>query len=288
MILEVAPLHVRSGQAGEFEAAFQQAQAIIASMPGYIAHELQRCIEREHEYLLLVRWQTLRDHEVGFRQSAPYQEWKRLLHRFYEPFPRVSHYEPVQPRLPAGEALPGAFIELRSPRLRLRRLDAGDVDALCAYRSLPEVARFQSWESFGVEDAARLVAGQAQLPLDTPGTWFQLGIVGESSGLLVGDCGLHFDGEDPGQVELGITLSPDQQGQGYATEALACVLDYLFGVLGKRRVSAVTDADNAAAAALFRRLHFRQEGHFVEHARFKGAYGSEYLFALLRREWQGT
>ena len=95
MILEVAPLHVRSGQASEFEAAFRQAQAIISSMPGYISHELQRCIERDNEYILLVQWQTLHDHEVGFRKSLQYEEWRRLLHHFYEPFPVVSHYKPV-------------------------------------------------------------------------------------------------------------------------------------------------------------------------------------------------
>jgi heme-degrading monooxygenase HmoA len=95
MILEVAPLQIRPGQAAEFEAAFLQAQAIIANMPGYIAHELQRCIEREDSYILLVRWQTLQDHEVGFRQSPQYQDWKRLLHHFYDPFPTVLHYEPV-------------------------------------------------------------------------------------------------------------------------------------------------------------------------------------------------
>lgn len=95
MILEVAPLNIRAGQSAAFEAAFKQAQSIIASMPGYISHELKRCIERDHEYVLLVRWETLQAHEVGFRQSPKYQEWKRLLHHFYEPFPTVLHYEAV-------------------------------------------------------------------------------------------------------------------------------------------------------------------------------------------------
>jgi heme-degrading monooxygenase HmoA len=95
MILEVAPLHVRPGEGAAFEAAFLQAQAIISSMPGYISHELQRCLERKNEYILLVRWESLQAHEVGFRQSPEYQEWKRLLHHFYEPFPLVSHYELV-------------------------------------------------------------------------------------------------------------------------------------------------------------------------------------------------
>jgi heme-degrading monooxygenase HmoA len=95
VILEVAPLQIRPGMSAEFEAAFRAAQPIIASMPGYISHELRRCVERRDEYLLLVKWRTLEAHEVGFRQSAQYQTWKRLLHHFYDPFPTVSHYEAI-------------------------------------------------------------------------------------------------------------------------------------------------------------------------------------------------
>jgi heme-degrading monooxygenase HmoA len=97
MILEVAPLSVKIGREAEFEAAFEVAQKIISSMHGYISHELRRCIERRNEYLLLVQWQTLADHEVGFRKSSQYQEWKALLHHFYEPFPTVLHYEIIAP-----------------------------------------------------------------------------------------------------------------------------------------------------------------------------------------------
>lgn len=96
MILEIAQLTIRPGQSAAFEQAFAQAQRIIASMPGYQSHELQRCIEKPDDYVLLVRWDTLEDHEVGFRQSAQYQEWKALLHHFYDPFPTVLHYGPVK------------------------------------------------------------------------------------------------------------------------------------------------------------------------------------------------
>ena len=95
MILESAPLQVKPGQSQAFEAAFREAQAIIASMPGYRSHELQRCLEREGHYLLLVRWESVEAHEVGFRKSPQYQRWKQLLHHFYDPFPTVNHYEAV-------------------------------------------------------------------------------------------------------------------------------------------------------------------------------------------------
>jgi heme-degrading monooxygenase HmoA len=96
-ILEIAQLQVKPGQAQAFEEAFAQAQAIIASMRGYRSHGLQRCVEREGQYVLLVHWDSVEAHEEGFRKSPRYQEWKRLLHHFYDPFPTVLHYEPILP-----------------------------------------------------------------------------------------------------------------------------------------------------------------------------------------------
>lgn len=96
MILEMAVLNIMQGQTSAFESAFATASEIIASMPGYISHQLQRCIEDENRYLLLVQWKTLEDHTVGFRDSIQYLEWKRLLHHFYDPFPVVEHYTVVQ------------------------------------------------------------------------------------------------------------------------------------------------------------------------------------------------
>jgi len=93
MILEVAILNVLKGECSNFQKAFTKAQKIISSMPGYISHELQRCIEDDHQYILLVKWRTLEDHTIGFRNSQAYQQWKALLHHFYSPFPRVEHYE---------------------------------------------------------------------------------------------------------------------------------------------------------------------------------------------------
>ena len=97
MILEVAILDVKLGEELRFEETFGRAQAIISSMPGYLSHQLQKCIEKPSRYILLVNWQTLEDHTVGFRESEQYQEWRSLLHSFYEPFPVVEHYTSVYP-----------------------------------------------------------------------------------------------------------------------------------------------------------------------------------------------
>ncbi len=93
MILEVAVLNVKPNKEKEFEVAFEKAQNIISSINGYVSHQLQRCIEKNNQYILLVNWQTLEDHTIGFRESEEYQEWRTLLHHFYDPFPEVLHYE---------------------------------------------------------------------------------------------------------------------------------------------------------------------------------------------------
>ena len=98
MILEVAVLNVRKGAEKEFETVFAQASSIISAMPGYLSHELQRSIEVPNRYVLLVNWESLEAHTVGFRGSPQYQDWKRMLHHFYDPFPSVEHYELVLSR----------------------------------------------------------------------------------------------------------------------------------------------------------------------------------------------
>jgi heme-degrading monooxygenase HmoA len=100
MVLEVALLDVRVGLEPEFEVAFAQASSIIASMPGYISHQLHRCLETSNRYVLLVNWTSLEAHAVGFRGSPEYQRWKQLLHHFYDPFPTVEHYALVAPTGP--------------------------------------------------------------------------------------------------------------------------------------------------------------------------------------------
>jgi RimJ/RimL family protein N-acetyltransferase len=176
--------------------------------------------------------------------------------------------------------------DLQSERLCLRLLRVEDAARIFAYRSLPEVERYQGWEAFTMEDAERLVDNQLQVVPNTPDSWLQLAITTRASGTLIGDCGLHFLGEETQQVEIGITLSPDYQGQGFATEALECVLEYVFGQLKMRRVSTIIDARNCASARLMERVGFRKEAHHLENVWFKGEWVSEIIFAMLRREWE--
>jgi len=95
VILEVAILDVKEGEEGCFESAFSRAQLIISSMEGYVSHQLKKCIEKPNRYIFLVNWETIENHTIDFRESKQYQEWKKLLHHFYDPFPEVQHYTDI-------------------------------------------------------------------------------------------------------------------------------------------------------------------------------------------------
>lgn len=186
----------------------------------------------------------------------------------------------------AGAGSPSGGFELRTARLRLRVMTDEDLAAFVAYRRDPDVARYQSWdESFSREDAVALFAGKRGVPVGTPGAWSQIAIEEAASGTLLGDCALHVDADDPRQAEIGFTLARGHQGRGYAAEAVEAVLEYAFGTLALHRVIAITDARNAAAARLLQRVGMRREGHFLKNVWFKGAWGDELAFAILRDEW---
>ena len=95
MILEVAILNIKKGQEKQFEKDFAIAGQLISSIKGYMNHSLRKCLEQNNKYLLLVDWENIEDHTIGFRQSDQYLEWKELLHHYYEPFPTVEHYETI-------------------------------------------------------------------------------------------------------------------------------------------------------------------------------------------------
>jgi RimJ/RimL family protein N-acetyltransferase len=168
-------------------------------------------------------------------------------------------------------------LPVSTERLIVRRFAAGDVAAFAAYRSDPEVARYQGWDAPVPEAAARrLVTEFAAAEEGTPG-WFQYAV--ECAGVLIGDVGVCLDGNRM-QAEVGFTIARAHQGKGYATEAVRCVLDRVFAA-GVRRVSAECDARNTASARLLERLGFGAEGHRRRHTWLKGEWTDDLLFGLL-------
>ena len=177
------------------------------------------------------------------------------------------------------------FSHLESPRIIVRRFRRADVPSFLAYRNDPEVAKYQSWESVTQLEAHTFVQEQETSQLGLPGQWFQFAIELKETGRLIGDCGLKVHQQNTQQAEIGFTLSRDYQSKGLASETVSCLLDYAFIHLGLHRIIAVTDCQNAPCVALLERLGLRREGHFVQNVWFKGKWGDEYLYAILRDEW---
>ena len=176
-------------------------------------------------------------------------------------------------------------IFFETTRLRVRSFTHIDIKAFVAYRADPDVARYQSWSDYTTKDGQELVDSLQGAEPGVPGEWYQLALEDRSDGVLVGDLALHVDADEPQEAEVGFTVAPDQQRKGYAAEAVTGLLDWAFPTFGLHRVISVTDAENAPAAALLERIGMRREAHFIENIFFKGEWGSEYQFAVLKREW---
>lgn len=177
--------------------------------------------------------------------------------------------------------------EIVTDRLRLRPFQVDDLEAFVAYRSDPEVARYQSWDvGYSMTDAQSFLASQRGLELGQPGEWLQLAIVDRRTGGLCGDCAVRVAIDPPATAELGVTLAPGSQDKGLATEALAAVVAALFEQHGMHRVFAEADDRNAPVKRLLERLGFRCEARLVEADWFKGEWSTLCVYALLDREWQ--
>jgi RimJ/RimL family protein N-acetyltransferase len=176
-----------------------------------------------------------------------------------------------------------AFTSFESERLLLRRFTEADLPPFLAYLNDPLVARYQSWESYTGQQAQEVIDEQQNLDPGVPGKWFTFAAESKEDGLLIGHVALKM--LDHQQAEIGFTFSRAYHGKGLAFEAAARVLDYVFNELTLHRVIAITDCENERSAALLSRLGMRREGHFIQNIWFKGKWGDEYLYALLREEW---
>ncbi len=178
------------------------------------------------------------------------------------------------------------FEALVTDRLTIRRFEIRDVAAFTAYRSDPEVARYQGWDTpFDVEQARRFVLTLTRSDPDTPNEWFQFAVTETTSGQLLGDVAAGPEGDDHRLARIGFTLAPQAQGRGFATEAVTALLDYLFCVRGKHRVAAACDPRNLASTALLARVGMRREAHHLQSVWSKGEWTDDVQYAVLATEW---
>jgi len=174
---------------------------------------------------------------------------------------------------------------LESDRLILRNLRESDLEDFYEYRCRPEVARFQLWEPFDRQESLEYIVKYKDSLPGIPGQWFQLGIVLKEKNKLIGDCAIKLLEHEPRIAEIGCSLSTDYQGKSIAKEALTLMLDHFFLKTDLNRVVGITDAENTPSVRLMESLKMRKEGHFIQDIWFKGKWGDEFQYAILKEEW---
>ena len=178
------------------------------------------------------------------------------------------------------------FKEIITDRLAVRDLEPSDGPRVFAYHKHPEVSRFQSWGTESVDAVQSYIRSLPPIDPDACAGWYQVGIFLRDGGKLIGDCGFRPLASSPEQAEVGITVAPEYQGQGYTGEALRALLDFLFAALNKHRVIGSVDPRNHSSIRLLERVGMRKEAHFVKSLWFRGEWVDDMIFAILSSEWE--
>lgn len=174
---------------------------------------------------------------------------------------------------------------LETARLLLRPISVNDAKALFEYRSDRATNTYQGWIPENLDEVQTFI-GNTSKQINVPDTWFQFVILEKQTQKLIGDLGIHFFGAENKQVELGCTLGKDFHKNGYATEAVKRVIDYLFKELHKHRITTSIDPENRRSIQLVERIGFRKEAHFVESLYLHGAWVDDLVYALIEKDWE--
>lgn len=176
-------------------------------------------------------------------------------------------------------------LKIQTARLNIRHLKLSDLIDFHIYRSNPEVTKYQGFDVMTIEQAEQFINDNSTKHFGNAGEWVQYGIENIETRQLIGDCAIKLDQYDTRIAEIGITISHLEQKKGYAKEVLIGILTFLFDKKEIHRVVEIVDAENIASINLLKSTGFKQEGHFIENVFFKGKWGSEFQYAMLKREW---
>ena len=176
-------------------------------------------------------------------------------------------------------------MNIQTTRLNIRHLKLSDLTDFHLYRSNPEVTKYQGFDVMTIEQAKQFINDNSTKHFGNAGEWVQYGIENIETRQLIGDCAIKLDQYDTRIAEIGITISNLEQKKGFAKEVLLGILTFLFDNKEIHRVVEIVDAENIASINLLKSTGFKQEGHFIENIFFKGKWGSEFQYAMLKREW---
>ncbi|MBL8098617.1 MAG: GNAT family N-acetyltransferase [Anaerolineales bacterium] len=178
-------------------------------------------------------------------------------------------------------------MNLHTQRLLIRNFQNSDLEVFFNYRNDPLVAKYQSWSlPYSQEKAQAFINEMKDIHAPKQGQWLQLAVELKETGSLIGDVAFCIKDDDIRQATIGFTISSAYWNQGFATEALTVLLDYLFEDINLHRIVADCDTENIGSWKTLEKLSFRREAHFVESLLIDGVYTSEYHYGLLQREWR--
>ena len=177
------------------------------------------------------------------------------------------------------------ILNIQTTQLNVRHLKLSDLTDFHIYRSNPEVTKYQGFDVMTIEQAKQFINDNSTKQFGNAGEWVQYGIENIESRQLIGDCAIKLDQYDTRIAEIGITISNFEQKKGFAKEVLLGILTFLFDKKEIHRVVEIVDAENIASINLLKSTGFKKEGHFIENIFFKGKWGSEFQYAMLKREW---
>jgi len=170
-------------------------------------------------------------------------------------------------------------------RLLIRNLKRTDLEDFHFYRSNPHVTKYQGFDVFSLKESGAFIESQLDKKFGKPDEWVQYAIEYKETKRLIGDCAIKLQ-QDVRIAEIGMTISHIEQKKGFAKEALIAILNFLFSIDDFHRVEEIVDAENIASIQLLKSIGFREEGHFIENIFFNGKWGSEFQYAMLKKEWK--
>lgn len=180
------------------------------------------------------------------------------------------------------------MVNIKSKRLLLRNLRKADLADFLAYRQDPEVCKYQGFDTFSEQQAIDFIEQQKAIRLGEVGHWVQIGIELQATQQLIGDCAIQFLAEEPRMIELGNTINPEFQKQGFATETMSCLLNHVFQFHAVHKAIALIDVRNISSIQLIKKLGFEQEGYFRKNfydAEIK-EWIDEYRYSLLKEDFK--
>lgn len=171
-------------------------------------------------------------------------------------------------------------------RLTLRPFASEDRDHYAAYHSLPEVYQYLYAEAPQGATLADQFETMLNAPFENDGDVLRFAVVRQEAGAVIGEVLLKMASRAARQGEVGYIFNPAFAGKGYATEAVAAMLGIGFDSIGFHRIFARLDAANLGSVGVVERLGLRREAHLIQNDCFNGQWGDEYIYAVLKVEWE--